>query len=145
MTCGNTADAFASPSPLVGASATCDKTDIASISASSSNNGLPPTNAIDGSLGTYWSSSNIGASILSDLGSSKAVCSISIVWNHGDSRQYRFLIDLSNDGQSFTTVGYFLSSETTEPQTYDIPDTNARYVRITVFGNTLDTSAELQN
>ena len=139
MICGHTGEAFASTSSLAQASATCSNTTIANIRASSYDNGHPPTNAIDSNLNTYWSSSNFGARIVSDLGSSKAVCSISIVWHEGESSQYRFAISLSNDGLSFTTVGYFRSSQTDQPQTYDIPDTNARYVRIAVYGNTAGT------
>ena len=141
MTCGNTFDAVASTSSFVRTSSECGNTSITNIRASSYDQGHPPADAIDGNRDSYWSSSNYGASIRADLGSPKTVCSISIVWHEGDSKQYRFAIGLSNNGQRFTTAGIFVSSDTAQAQTYDIPDISARYVRITVYGNTIDTSA----
>ena len=109
ITGGRAGEVFASDDPSATASTTCSNIAIPSITASSYDNGHPPTNAIDGNLDTYWSSSNF-ASITSDLGSSQTVCGVSIDWHQGDLKQYRFAISLSSDGQTFTLGGFFLTA-----------------------------------
>ena len=59
-----------------------------------------------------------------------------IAWYRGNVRQNNFIISVSTDGTTFQNVLSRKSSGTTiNPEPYDIPDTNARYVRITVNGN----------
>ncbi len=76
-----------------------------------------------------------------DLGSGplKTVTSIDIAWYKGNERSNHFVISTSATGAtgSFTTV--FPSGNSARSnsfQGYDVTDTNARYVRVTVNGNT---------
>ena len=110
---------------------------MARIFASGSQSTLPPTNAIDGKPDTRWSNLGLGSSITLDLDTEKSLCSVDISWYRGNERTNTFTISVSDDGKSFTNVFSGKSSgTTTDFEKYDIKDTNARYVRITVTGNT---------
>ena len=72
-----------------------------------------------------------------DLGSQQTICSVDISWIRGNERQSSFTVAVSNDGTTFTTVFSGKSSgTTTAAEKYDFTDTQGRYVRITVNGNT---------
>ena len=65
------------------------------------------------------------------------MCSVDISWYNGNQRVNTFDIAVSNDGTTFTTVFSGKSSgTTTAAEKYDFADTQARYVKITVTGNT---------
>ncbi len=60
-----------------------------------------------------------------------------IAWYSGNARQYHFVIATSTDGTTFTNKFSGDSSGTTlNSEKYIIPATDARYVRVTVNGNT---------
>jgi len=111
---------------------------------SASQVGFPGTNVLDDNLDTRWSNNGVGSWIQLDLGSLNKVCDISIAWYKGNERQNNFVISTSNDGVTFTNV---LSSKSTgstlNPEKYNIVDINARYIRITVNGNTLNSYASI--
>jgi hypothetical protein len=113
----------------------CSKLPIPAIKASSSLSSSPPSYAIDGNLNTRWSSLSAYTSwIQADLGSVKTACYAAIAW-YPQTEKNRFAISVSTDGVNFKNV---LSSQSSggvasQYETYDFPDTNARYVRITVF------------
>lgn len=111
---------------------------------SASQTGFPGTNVVDENLDTRWSNNGVGSWIQLDLGTINEVCDISIAWYKGNERQNNFVISTSNDGVAFTNV---LSSKSTgstlNPEKYNIADTNARYIRITVNGNTLNSYASI--
>jgi F5/8 type C domain len=118
---------------------TCSGTNlpISSASASSSETGNPPSNAIDNNFGTRWASPTFGSWIRVDLGSTKSICSVDIAWYNGNQRKYHFVIATSTDGTSFSNKFSGDSSGTTlNSEKYTFPSTNARYVRVTVNGNT---------
>jgi hypothetical protein len=107
-----------------------------------------PQNAFDNNLGTRWSHNNVGSWIVLDLGGNKAICSVDIAWYMGKERSYDFIISLSEDGSKFKDVYAGTSTEGTNfPERYSVIESNssppdqdsaatARYVRITVNGNT---------
>ena len=107
-----------------------------------------PQNAFDNNLGTRWSHNNVGSWIVLDLGGNKAICSVDIAWYMGKERSYDFIISLSEDGIKFKDVYAGTSTEGTNfPERYSVIESNssppdrdsaatARYVRITVNGNT---------
>ena len=111
---------------------------------SASQTGFPGINVLDDNLDTRWSNNGVGSWIQLDLGTINKVCDISIAWYKGIERQNNFVISTSNDGVAFTNV---LSSKSTgstlDPEKYNIVDTNARYIRITVNGNTLNSYASI--
>lgn len=107
-----------------------------------------PQNAFDNNLGTRWSHNNVGSWIVLDLGVNKAICSVDIAWYMGKERSYEFMISLSEDGIKFKDVYAGTSKGGTNfPERYSVMESNsssadqdgaatARYVRITVNGNT---------
>lgn len=110
------------------------------------NDGNKPSNAIDGNISTRWSSKGVGSWILLDLGTSKNVCSIDIAAYDGNLRHYNFEILISNNTTSFTKVASYTSSGTTlDPENYNIPPSNARYVQLVIKGNTLIEDNTLKN
>jgi hypothetical protein len=100
------------------------------------NDGNVPSNTIDNNLSTRWSNNGIGSWIQFDLGQKKMVCSLDIAWYKGDTRTNNFVISVSADGSSFTNVYSGKNSGTTLSQErVDFADREARYVKITVNGN----------
>ena len=106
----------------------------------SGNDGNVPSSAFDNNLATRWSDEGVGSFIQADLGSGtlKTVTSLEIAWYKGSERNNHFVISTSATGAtgSFTTVFSGDSARTNSFQSYDVADTNARYVRVTVNGNT---------
>ena len=114
----------------------CEELPIAKLLATPSQSGDPPENAVDGDFLTTWSNIGVGSFIQADLGAMKSVCGVSIAWYNGESRQYEFEISVSEDGMNFDQVYEGISSGSSiRPQNYAFSDANAKYVRITVFGN----------
>ena len=57
--------------------------------------------------------------------------------HRGDARAARFDLQASADGAAWTTLDRVLSSGATlERETYDVPDTTARYVQLVGHGAT---------
>lgn len=79
-----------------------------------------------------------------DLGSANKVCDVSVAWFKGDERQNNFVMSTSDDGVAFTNV---LTSKSTGStlnlEKYNVVDTNARYIRIIVNGNTQNSYASI--
>jgi F5/8 type C domain/Tectonin domain len=117
--------------------ATCEKLPSPIISASG-NDGNIPSNAIDANPDTRWSNLGSGSWIQIDFGSKKSICSVDIAWYRGDMRQNTFVISVSDDGSTFTPKHSDTSGGATKsPEKYILPaDTEGRYVRVTVNGNT---------
>jgi hypothetical protein len=117
---------------------------ISAVTASGSQSGYPPTNAIDNNFGTRWTNSLSGSTITVDLGSAKNICSVDIAWYSGNTRKYHFTIATSTDGNSFTNRFSGDSSGTTvNSEKYSFASASARYVRVTVNGNTQNSYASI--
>ncbi|MER5264174.1 polysaccharide lyase family 7 protein [Actinosynnema sp. NPDC002837] len=103
----------------------------------SGHDGNVPGNTLDGDPTTRWSDEGDGVWIRYDLGSARAVGSVEVAWHKGDTRRHDFRIQTSADGTAWTDRFAGSSSGTTlRPETYDLPDTSARYVRVVGYGNT---------
>ena len=127
-----------------GTSSTCADTNITGLSASASNQIFIPKNVIDNNFNTLWSNYGKGSWIQLDLGTSKNICSVNIAWYKGDVRQNDFVISTSTDGSSFKNVLATKSiGNTLSYEKYSIPNTLARYVKITVNGNTQNNYASI--
>ena len=101
--------------------------------------GNVPQNTRDGSLSTRWSAQGDGQYITFDLGSSKTVGSIQVAWYKGNQRQADFKVRVGNDLYSLQTVYTGNSSGNTSGfETYNFSQSNARYVRLTCFGNSVN-------
>jgi hypothetical protein len=117
---------------------------ISDITASGYQLGNPPSNAIDADLSTRWANDGVGSWISVDLGITQNICSVDIAWYSGNTRQYHFIIATSTDGSTFTNVFNDDSSGTTSSsEKYTISNADARYVRVTVNGNTQNNWASI--
>lgn len=106
--------------------------------------GHVPANAIDGSLATRWSRDGVGSWIQGDLGSARSVGAVRVAWYQGDQRTNNLAISLSTDGSAFSQVFTGVSSGTTlSPEIYTFPAVSARYVRVTVNGNSVNDWASI--
>jgi len=114
------------------------------VKTSGSQAGFPGSNVLDDNLNTRWSNNGVGSWIQLDLGTSKNICSVNIAWYKGNERQNNFVISASNDGVKFSNI---LSSKSSGSalgsEKYNLDDTNARYLRITVNGNTQNSYASI--
>jgi hypothetical protein len=93
--------------------------------------------AVDKDINTRWANDGKGSFIQLDLGESEAICNIDIDWFIGHKRSYNFVISTSEDGKTFRDIASARSTgQTSSPERYNVHDQTARYVRITVNGNT---------
>lgn len=118
----------------------CIDNEILSVKTSGSQASFPGSNLVDGDLNTRWSNLGLGSWIQLDLGTINRICAVDIAWYNGDQRENIFVISASNDGVNFANILSTKSSGSTRDlEEYDVPDTNARYLKITVNGNTQNT------
>ncbi len=117
--------------------ATCANMPISAVKANGAQATNPASKAVDNDAATRWSNQGLGSWIRLDLGSKKTVCSVDMSWYNGNLRKHTFTIAVSNDGNTFTKIFSSTSSGTTAAaERYDVPDSQGRYVKITVTGNT---------
>ncbi|MBR3761706.1 MAG: discoidin domain-containing protein [Lachnospiraceae bacterium] len=112
------------------------------ITASTSSGGYVPDNLIDRNLdgASRWSSIVAdGEWVCFDLGAEMEISSLQIAFYNGAKRNWVFDIQISNDGETFTTVdgmkGLRSSGTTADLETFTLPEgTKARYVRYVGHG-----------
>jgi hypothetical protein len=110
----------------------------------SADDGNKPAQAIDGNLSTRWSADGRGQWLQGDLGAVKTLTALDIAWHRGNERSSRFIISTSTDGVTFSQAFSGASSgRTTSLERYSFAARNARYVRVRVDGNTLNTWASI--
>lgn len=115
-------------------------TRVASITAvaSTSDSNAPASAAVDGKLNTWWAGVGLGTWLTLDLGSPKQVKEVRIAFHDGDERAYNFEIQSSNDGQGYTSAGWFQSTGTTRNfESFEVT-APGRYLRIVGAGNSVD-------
>lgn len=103
---------------------------------------FPPEKTLDGDLSklSSWRAEaedpEHGQWIQYDLGAVHTITRLRIAFLQGDSRVYRFDIELSEDGNRWRKVFSGTNTGTTaEFETFDMGDRPARYVRLTGYGN----------
>lgn len=110
---------------------------ISSANDDGTHDGNGPGNAIDGSLSSRWSSNGSGKFITLDLGRQSTVTELKTAWYKGDQRTQTFDVAVSNNGSQWTTVLYNLNSQgSSNLESWPVADIDARYVKITGYGNT---------
>ena len=125
------------PSPPPPSTDKCDSNlPISAVAASGSQVGNPPSGAIDNDPNSRWANEGFGSWIQVDLGSIKKICSADISWYKGNERQYTFDISSSQDGNVFSKIFSGINTAANAAEKYTFSETKARYVRITVAGNT---------
>jgi hypothetical protein len=112
--------------------------------SASTHDGNVPANTQDDLLGTRWSSLGKGAWLTLDLGTSQPLAGAAIAWHLGDTRRNHFTLATSEDGTTFTQASAADSALTASAQTYRFTSPRkARYLRVTVNGNTLNDWASI--
>lgn len=108
------------------------------VSASSAQEGRPPTSVLDGDPATRWSSQGLGESLTIDVGSVHEITGLALAWYRGADRVATFDVQSSVDGTTFTTVAAGLTSSGTSiaAESVPIPALSTRYLRIVNGGNT---------
>ncbi|GAA4622625.1 hypothetical protein GCM10023196_015580 [Actinoallomurus vinaceus] len=109
----------------------CSTTNIAqgktATASSTESVAFPAQNAVDGNLGTRWSSAFSDPQWLQvDLGSTRSLCKVTLNWETAYATAYQ--IQVSGDANTWTTV-YSTAAGTGGTQTLDIT-ASARYVRM---------------
>jgi hypothetical protein len=112
---------------------------------SSGNDGNFESNLIDGNLSTRWSDNGLGAWVSLDLGSLVPVNEVLITWYNGDQRSNNFVLQGSTDNITWTNLYSGTSNPSATPQSYTFPQTNIKYVKVTVNGNTQNNWASITN
>jgi predicted small secreted protein len=132
------------PSPAPAPATSAGPVAIAAVSASA-NDGNVPANVLDGSLSTRWSCLGIGCWIRADLGANRSITDVAVAWYAGNTRVNNYVISVSSDGVTYTQVATGRSSGTTlQLERYALPSpASARYVRVTVNGNTSNSWASI--
>ena len=99
-----------------------------------------PANTVDDNLGTRWSGNGDGAWIQYDLGATRTITHVKVAVYSGNARRNRFDLQASTGGGVWTTLWSGESSgTTTAEETYDVPDTPARWIRYVGHGSTSTT------
>ncbi len=114
-----------------------------SSATASGNDGNLPANAIDGSVSTRWSADGVGQSLTADMGAVKSLTALDIAWYRGNERASRFVISTSTDGTTYSQAFSGTSALTTAAQRSTFAARNARYVRVTVNGNSVNNWASI--
>ena len=124
--------------------------DIKNVSSSSNidNNNDEEINAqsaFDNNEDTEWSEDRVGAYLDFDIGTTRSICDVEILWDEGDERSYNFVISVSENGSKFNdTLRATSSGNSGLPESYPIPDTMAKHIRLTVYGNSEDETAAIK-
>ncbi len=124
--------------PSDGTSGGCNDNSKLSVSSigDNGNDGNVASNAIDGNSGTRWSSKGSGKTLTLDLGQMASVKEVSVMWYRGNTREAFFDIQTSLNSSNWTTVlAGGRSFRTSNMETYDVADSEARYVRLVGNGN----------
>ncbi|MCC5844591.1 MAG: discoidin domain-containing protein [Verrucomicrobia bacterium] len=111
-----------------------------SVSASSFQSPNDPENAFDHDLNTRWAAGN-GSWLEADLGTSRTLTEVELVFYLGGSRSYEFRIETSTDRTNWSSVwsSHRFSGQSAGPETFTFPDpVTARYVRYVGFGNSIN-------
>ena len=116
---------------------------ISSVWASAEQSANPAQNVIDGDLTTRWSGKGIGTQLIVKLARTASVCSVGVAWYHGDERVNNFSIAYSEDNVNYTQAYEGVSDYGSDVQYYPISPVDARYIKLTVNGNTINAWASV--
>ncbi|SEL18492.1 discoidin domain-containing protein [Streptacidiphilus jiangxiensis] len=117
--------------PSGGGGGTCGTSDLAlnrpATASSQENTSFPAPNAVDGNLGTRWSSQFSDPQWLQvDLGATHTICGVTLAWETAYGKAFQ--IQTSNDGTNWTTI-YSTTTGTGGTQTLNVSG-SGRYVRM---------------
>lgn len=108
-----------------------------------------PENVYDGDPSTMWALNKMNAQHVTDIGAIQCVGSIGIAWGLGNTRQYKFSIAVSRDGQNFDILdnlkSVYSSGRKSDFEFYNFPEgadkdgnnlCTCKYIMVQVEGNT---------
>lgn len=99
----------------------------------------PKENVMDGDLNTKWSANGTEEWLLCDLGEVKPVGKVGVAEISASDYQYNYAIQLSADGETFTTVYDGSNGKNNGNVVYQFTGNDeARYVKILAKGNSRD-------
>lgn len=112
---------------------------IVSVAASAEDGDNVATNVIDGDLDTRWSGRGIGQTLVIELSCVSLVSEVRIATYLGDERMTYFDLEASCDGSTWQPllVDGQNSGTTTDLETFAVPPTYARFVRLVGKGSSL--------
>ena len=103
------------------------------VTASSQSSGYEATKVVDGSTSTRWSTNNYPQWIRIDLGTNYSINRTEML--PYDNRAYKYKVEVSTDGTSYTTVVDRTDNTASNSVLSDyFPAASARYVRFTITG-----------
>ncbi len=111
----------------------------------SADDGNVPENTMDGNPDTRWSALGYGQTITFELSDANVLSAVDIQWLKGDQRSAKFSIESSLDGTEWQVVygGVYRdevleqsSGSSADMEHYPVLNAEARYVRISGYGNT---------
>ncbi|UTT84544.1 polysaccharide lyase family 7 protein [Vibrio pelagius] len=108
-----------------------------------SHSSYPASKAIDGDTNwsSRWAAQNAPVNLVLDLGSVQNVQDVKIAWGKGEEQTYKFEIRaLADESSSTWDKVYYGESggNTSDFESYDVQDVQARWVRIKVFSNSAE-------
>lgn len=116
-------------------------------SASTTNGGFAPGNAVDSNAGTYWESANNAFPqwFQVDLGAAAALTSVVLKLPTGWERRTQTITiqDGSTGATLVTAAGYVFDPATGNSATVTLPGTAVRYLRLSFTGNTAWPAAQI--
>jgi hypothetical protein len=115
--------------------------------SASTNDGNVPANTVDNNLGTRWSGNGDGQWLEYDLGMVRTVAYVRTAAYQGNARRNRFDIQVAGVDHVFHNVLTMAetSGTTTQEATFELPDTDARYVRYVGHGNVGSTNTAMNS
>jgi F5/8 type C domain len=123
----------------------CEKIAISKVGANGERGAATASLAVDNNLNTRWANEAAGSFIQLELEEPRIVCDMDIAWFKGDGRSYNFVVSTSHDGINFKDIASTASTgKTISAERYNLPDNLARYVRVTVHGNSQNDLASIK-
>lgn len=109
------------------------------VNASTEEDEYPAINACDGDATTYWCAHGHNARLVLDMGKTKEICGLRILWLYGGRRKAFFNVSLSDNRKEYTNVYNGKSSgRASGYEIYKFPLTKARYIKLTCNGNSIN-------
>lgn len=96
-------------------------------------------NILDGDLSTRWSAEGSGEWVVLDLGEAQKINAIGIATYNGKQRTLTYSVDISDDGINWKNILVNVTELTEDIEFVNIPEVNARYVRLTGYGTSTGT------
>ena len=99
------------------------------------NSDTPLHQLFDDDPATYWGASGSASTVTMFLGEAKTVGGVKLLWRNGGSRNYKFELQVSQDGKTFTEVWKGQSEKSGTWETVRFAPVRAAFVRLVGHGS----------